>query len=647
MSATQQEEATPIPLARPASRFAPGARTLPAVLFVVAAAVGTAAAQGGYFSTSWGWSTLAFVLAIEIWLVLSGRTDAGRLDVVFLGTFALFAVWVALSVAWSVNPAQSVQEIERILVILTGAVAFVVLVRRELVAQVTLVLVAGITIVAGYSLATRLFPSRLGFYDPVAVYRLSEPIGYWNGLGLFCAMGAILALGLAAQDDTSRGGRVVAGIALVLLPTTLYFTFSRGSVGAAAIALAITASVSPRRVRLACTIAVTAPVALLAVFVASRSAALTHRYSPITAVSDDGRRLTLLLVALALLQVAAVLGVGVAARRLEFSERYRRAAGAVVLGGLLVVLAGGLVRLGNPVASVQHAYGSFIAPAAADDPVDLNDRFASFSGNGRIEVWRYAWDEAQAHPLLGTGAGSFERAWQLNPNPPFKLRDAHTLYLETLAELGPVGLILLSVALLLPICVGIYVRRRHLTPYLAGAYGAFLVQAGIDWQWELGGVALTAMLIGVLMLASARDEVKSTRDRVRVPAILAAMAVAAVGLVGLLGNTSLSRAQTANTDHRYADAQADAGSARTFMPWSAQPWIAMGEAQYSSGDRLGALASFRHAVRIDDHEWSAWIDLAVAARGRERQHALDRARALFPGSRERKNVEEELAKSPS
>jgi len=643
VTASQQEVAATLPLATSAPRFG-GARALPAVLFVVAAAVGTAAAQGGYFSTSWGWSTLAFVLAIEIWLVLSGRTDAGRLDVVFLGSFTLFAVWVALSTSWSVNPAQSVQEIERILVLLTGAVAFVVLVRRTLVAQVTLVLVAGITIVSGYGLATRLFPRRLGFYDPVAVYRLSEPIGYWNGLGLFCVMGTILALGLAAHDETSIVGRVAAAIALTLLPVTLYFTFSRGAVGAAVVALAVTASVSPRRLRLAGTLAVTAPVTLSAVLLASRAAALTHRYSPITAVSGDGRRLALLLVALSLLQVAAVLGLGVAASRFEFPEGYRRATGAVVLAVLVVALAGGLVRLGNPVAAGQRAYDSFVAPAAADDPVNLNNRFASFSGNGRIEVWRYAWNEVQAHPWLGTGAGSFERDWQLNPNPPFKVRDAHTLYLETLAELGPVGLILLSVALSLPLCVGVWVRRRRLTPYLAGAYGAFLVQAGIDWEWELGGVALTALLVGVLMLASARDEVKSTRDRVRGPAILAAMLIAAAALAGLLGNTALSSARTASMEGRYADAQAEARRARSLMPWSARPWIALGEAQYSSGDRDGALTSFRRAVRADAREWSAWIDLAVAAQGRERQRALERARALFPGSPERKKVDEDLAK---
>lgn len=621
------------------------AGTLLATLFVATAAVGTAAAQGGYFSTSWGWSTLAFVLAVEAWLVLSGSTDAGRADIVFLGALSLFVAWVVLSIAWSVNPAQTVQDVERVLVLVAGVAAFVVLVRRALVAQVTLALVAGITAIATYGLATRLFPERLGFYDPVAVYRLSEPIGYWNGLAILCAMGIVLAVGLAAHDETSIAGRTVAGIALVLLPVALYFTFSRGGMGGAAVGLGITVCVSRRRLRLAVTILAIAPAALLAVFLAGRSEALTHRYSAIASVNDEGRSLALLLVAVSVLQVVVTVGLGVAARRLDAPERLRRIAGAVVLIALAAVIGAGLVRIGNPVAAADRAYHSFTAEAAADDPVDLNSRLISFGGNGRIDLWRYAWDEARAHPLLGTGAGTFERDWQLNPNPPFKVRDAHTLYLETLAEVGPVGLFLLLVALLAPVAVGVLTRGQPLVPFLLGAYGAFVVHAGVDWDWELGGISLIALLLGVLILASARKEARTTRDRVRAPAILAAILIGAVGLIGLLGNTAVSRAQTANADRRYLDAQVYARHARTLMPWSPKPWIALGEAQYSSGDRAGALESFRRAVDVDDLEWSAWIDLAVAARGLERQRALQRARMLNPGSQERKNVEEELANS--
>ena len=54
-------------------------------------------------------------------------------------------------------------------------------------------------------------------------------------------------------------------------------------------------------------------------------------------------------------------------------------------------------------------------------------------------------------PLLGTGAGSFEAHWFRERSVAFHARDAHNLYLETLAELGPVGLALLLATLALPL----------------------------------------------------------------------------------------------------------------------------------------------------------------------------------------------------
>ena len=59
-----------------------------------------------------------------------------------------------------------------------------------------------IFLASGYGLLTRLFPERLGVFDPVAAYRLEEPLTYWNALGLFAAMGALLALGFAARAET-------------------------------------------------------------------------------------------------------------------------------------------------------------------------------------------------------------------------------------------------------------------------------------------------------------------------------------------------------------------------------------------------------------------------------------------------------------
>ena len=54
-------------------------------------------------------------------------------------------------------------------------------------------------------------------------------------------------------------------------------------------------------------------------------------------------------------------------------------------------------------------------------------------------------------PLLGTGAGSFEARFVREGSIGLPARDAHNLYLETLAELGPVGLALLLATVVVPL----------------------------------------------------------------------------------------------------------------------------------------------------------------------------------------------------
>ncbi|TML21687.1 MAG: hypothetical protein E6G28_07745 [Actinobacteria bacterium] len=53
---------------------------LPVTLVTAGAVVGLASAQGGYFPTSWGLSATLLLWVTGLWIVISGRTDAGRID---------------------------------------------------------------------------------------------------------------------------------------------------------------------------------------------------------------------------------------------------------------------------------------------------------------------------------------------------------------------------------------------------------------------------------------------------------------------------------------------------------------------------------------------------------------------------------------
>src|SRR5438034_9053827 len=94
--------------------------SLPALVAFVPV-FGLAAAQGGYFPTSWGWASVPLFWATAIALVVRSQVRLNNYERAFLAALAALAGWVALSVAWSVAPAQSVLEIERALVYLAAA----------------------------------------------------------------------------------------------------------------------------------------------------------------------------------------------------------------------------------------------------------------------------------------------------------------------------------------------------------------------------------------------------------------------------------------------------------------------------------------------------------------------------------------------
>jgi hypothetical protein len=603
-------------------------------LFTSLAVVCTAAYQGGYFATSWGWSAIALLGVLVTWTMASGLTDAGRFDIGFILALVLLTGWVGFSIAWSADPAQSVLELERALVPLAGCAAFLALARRRALRSLTLALVIAIMSIGTYSLATRLVPDRMGFYDSTTGYRLSDPVGYWNSLGIFVVMGILLALGLATERGAGLGTRAVGATSLLVLPVVLFFTFSRGSWIALAVGFAITVAAARDRVRFVAETAILAVIPAAAVLLASRSTALTDQNALLSAASRQGHRLGVILIALALLAALS----GLALTRLEthvtLGRRWHRACGATLLAALVCVVLVAAIRLGGPIQLVKRGYESFNAPTAPEK-TNLNDRLFSINGNGRPQLWRVAISAANGHWVGGTGAGSFERSWKRNPGATATVRDAHGLYVETLSELGVVGVVLLVVMLGLPLAAGLAMRTVTLVPAIIGSYAAFLLHNGVDWDWELSAVALTGLLVGSLLLVARREgAVRRIAVSTRSVAVLGMLAAAAFALVGAIGNGALARAETANQQHRYASAEANARLAHRWMPWSPKPLLALGESQLQRGDPAAATASLRQAISIDGRDWQAWLDLAASAQGPTRARAIARARSLYPRSPE-------------
>ncbi len=111
--------------------------------------------------------------------------------------------------------------------------------------------------------------------------------------------------------------------------------------------------------------------------------------------------------------------------------------------------------------------------------------------------------------------------------------NAHSLYLETLAELGVIGLAILLVALVPPLWVGLHRRAHPLAAPVMAAYIAFLVHTGGDWTWQLPAVGLAAVACGAAAIGLVADAGGVVLSRwARVTGIVLAAAVAAVGAWG-------------------------------------------------------------------------------------------------------------------
>jgi len=615
---------------------------LPAALGAATAGF-VGAAGGGYFETSWGWSALFLLWGAALALMLGRPLSVTRAQVAVFVALAGLLLWTLASVAWAPSAGAPVREAERLLVYVSAALAVPLIVRRSGAAALLGGLLAGITAVATYGLATRLFPDRLGSADALAGYRLAEPLGYWNALGIFAALGILLALGLAARAG-SQLGRASASAATVPLALALYFTFSRGGWIALGIGLVVVIALDSRRLQLLTSAAAAALAPAVAIAVASRYKSLTTPGSDLHAAAQSGGRLALIAIALAAAAALASVAIGVGERRWVPSRTLVR----VYAGGLLAILVAAslmvVARYGAPWTIAERGWSAFSGPPKAVAG-NLDQRLLSFSGSGRVEQWNVALDARRSAPLLGIGSGGYERYWLQHRKVPGKIRDAHNLYVEQLAELGPLGLALLVLALGVPVYAAFRARRRPLVPAALGAYVAYLVHAGVDWDWEMTAVTLTALLIGASIVIAARpedEELRPMSPRLRYGLLAGTLALAAAAFVGLVGNMALSESGKAARAGSWAKSESQARRAATWAPWSPEPWRLVGEAQLARGTLADARESFRRAIGKNSGDWNLWFDLARASEGRAQLAALAHATKLDPLSPEIATFRSEL-----
>jgi O-Antigen ligase/Tetratricopeptide repeat len=607
---------------------------------LLAAAVLTplAAGNGGYFPPAWGWSAAALLWAAAIAVLVRQDTEVTATEVVTLSAFGLLTVWTLVSATWG-DTTAAVLETERMLVYVAGLVALLAVSRRGAIGSLLAGALAAVTFACAYGLVGRLFPSVHALGGVADTGRLAEPVGYWNGLGILAAMGAIIALGLAAKAGTLPA-RIAAACTLPVVVTAMYFTFSRGGWIAFAFGLVAAAAIDRRRWFLLATLLAAAPWLVLDVALAATSSALTHAASKVGPTATQGHRLTLVLVLSGIGLAASIWALQRLERRFEPSPAMTRIAHRGALGVVVLLILVAIVRFGSPITIAGDMYDRFNAPppggfngTSTHAGRNLNLRLFSLSGNARAGLWRIAWQDYRHHELLGSGAGSYEAYYLQHRTSGLKVRNAHNLYLETLADLGPVGLLLLVVGLVAPLVAGIRARSEALVPVAFGAFAAFLLHAGADWDWQLTAVTLVALTCAAGMLVTApspRFRIDFGARGLRAAALVAIALVAACALVGLRGNAAASASQRAASEAHWSVAVSEARTAVAWQPWSADAHTELGLALLGEGRTADARAAFQAAIDRDPGSWQAWLDLARSSSGAARQAALAHARELDP-----------------
>ncbi|HEU6443451.1 MAG TPA: O-antigen ligase family protein [Gaiellaceae bacterium] len=574
-----------------------GAREAAPALGVAALVSALGLDEGGYAATAWGWSAVVLLALLAVLLARGARLPRGA-GLVFVGGLAAFVVWTAVSAAWTTHVSATVLELQRAVLYLTAAAVLTLAASGTQLLAGTL---GAATLLCGYGLARWLVgdPEVPLSADPNAGERLSEPIGYANGVALLAAIGLLLAVGFTAR--ASQTARAMAAAATApLLAVTLYFTFGRGAWLALAVGFAVAVAIDCRRLQLAATAAALA-------LPAGAAVAASHALGAGWLLAG-----TIVL----LCGAAGVVPLLLRRSTVRVPRALRTAFAATLVALPLLAATVVLIRLGGP-------DGATDAFTAAPTPVHGvgSERLFSVAGSSRADYWRIAWRSYEAEPTLGTGAGTYARTWLAERPIPQPVRDAHSLYLETLVELGPIGLLLLAVALAAPLA-----GRRD--PIALAPYAAFLAHAAQDWAWELPAVTIAALACGAAMVVPPSGP-RIPRAAAFAPAVLCLTMVLAYA-----GNRTLAASVAAADRGDYAVAAGRARTARTLEPWSAEPWRLLGEAQLASGEVAAARQSFRRGLERDAGDWELWLDLGLASEGRDRRDAWARALSLNPLSPE-------------
>lgn len=669
---------------------------------------------GGYFVVKRGYGELAILYLLVMGLIFSlkarGRVDRlGQLEIAFFGTYT---AWMLLSAVWSLSPAASITEFNRGILYLAGfLVFFLFMARREWLGWIAALFVVIVTIVAIDGLLLKVAPDFMADFfnigdlvkqiiaatgateeaaklqaiflkmDNFQTNRLSYPLTYWNAMVLLMIMAVPLALRGAADRMKPLFIRCFYAAVQVLFLAVVFFTFSRaGYLLAVFIAAAYTLMAS-ERLRTALHAGLLAAWVMILVV-------LTRQFLPAMIASqpsiDDrvSQGHSLGIVILVLLAAAVALQVVVARleRQVTVGPETARKIGIGLAGlSVVAVIAGfGLITVssGGPIAWLQDQFSG--ASQKTEAVATAEERIFSLQSE-RYDEYKVSLKTLAGAPLLGTGSGTWESGWLKERPYEIKVRDGHSWFFDSMAELGLIGTLLLVGFVVVFVMASKRdmkllgrTRDRDLYAAVLAACAAMLLHSTIDWHWEMPVVTLPFFMFagaltryGILARSGSEGETAGEDSSVAAsglwPWLLGFGCIAMMGVTVLLVITEtrqdsaqqrINQAKalaasnmTDDADAWYRDGRDIAVGARRYYPLDARLLVQAGDASRGQADiavdaseRLSlydaAERDYLESLKLDPDNYETYQRLAeVYLRTSQLAKAADatrRARELNP-----------------